>query len=439
MRPILLFVFAILFQTTTAQQQWEVTELANMPEGVANNAVVAGEVNGSPYIYSFSGIDQTKIFSGIHLKSWRYDINGNTWESIPDLPDDLGKIAAGASRIGDIIYIIGGYNVFSNGSETSSEKVHRYDMNSNSYLADGAPIPVPIDDHVQCVWRDSLIYVITGWSNNGNVPALQIYDPSQDVWSMDLELPNVGLYKSFGASGSIIGDTIYYFGGARDNGNFNIQEYVRKGVINPDEPTDITWTNFNFTTSTVGYRMAATTVENTICWIGGSGVTYNYNGIAYNGSGGVEPLNRSLCLVPSTAQWDVDFTNTLPMDLRGIAEVGPTTRYLAGGMETGQLVSNKLLRLEWLSPVILDLKERKNADFINAISPNPTNGKVWIELKNRDEKLSLELYSVQGKLMLRMEEVNGIVELDLSGYVSGSYYLLIGSAERWGVKKIVRF
>ena len=58
----------------------------------------------------------------------------------------------------------------------------------------------------------------------------------------------------------------------------------------------------------VGYRMAATSVNNKPHWIGGSTTTYNYNPVAYNGSGGVNPSNRDLYIINS--KWQQDFSNT---------------------------------------------------------------------------------------------------------------------------------
>lgn len=104
---ILVFV---LLNFDLAAQHWEVTEMATMPERVSNAAVTAGNVNGADYVYSFAGIDSTKLFSGIHLRSFRYNVQADSWEVIPPLPDDagMGKIAASADRVGNIIYIIGG-------------------------------------------------------------------------------------------------------------------------------------------------------------------------------------------------------------------------------------------------------------------------------------------------------------------------------------------
>ena len=203
------------------------TEMAKMPMKISNNAVTQGVLNGIQYVYSFGGIDSTKNYTGINLKSFRYNVSTNSWDTIPDLPDTRGKIASGASTIDSVIYIIGGYHVSFGGNEVSSNKVHRFNINTNTYLSDATAIPIAIDDHVQAVWKDSLIYVITGWSNSGNVPNVQIYNPISDSWTVGTSTPNNNIYKSFGASGTIVGNTIYYFGGASMGGSFPIQNNLR--------------------------------------------------------------------------------------------------------------------------------------------------------------------------------------------------------------------
>ena len=151
----------------------------------------------------FAGIDETKAYSGIHKKAFRYNTQTQIWDEIAELPSGNGRIAAGASLVKNKIYIIGGYHVASNYNEVSSNKVHVFDPESNTYEADGTPIPLAIDDQVQAVWRDSLIYVISGWSNTANVANVQIYNPSSDTWSNGTSLPNSSNYKVFGGSGSI--------------------------------------------------------------------------------------------------------------------------------------------------------------------------------------------------------------------------------------------
>ena len=76
-----------------------------------------------------------------------------------------------------------------------------------------------------------------------------------------------------------------------------------------------------------------------------STTTYNYNAIAYNGSGGVNTSNRDLYL--SENKLKTNFFNNLPMDLRGIVEINDSTKILIGGITENQQVSTKVYQLEW--------------------------------------------------------------------------------------------
>ena len=326
-------------------KNWKITALKNLPIKTTNQAVCEGFIDSKAFLYSFGGLDSTKQHSGIHNLSYRYNVEANSWEEISSIPDTLGKIASAASRINDTIYIIGGYHVFADGREKSSDKVHRFNIKNNSFFDDGTPIPIPIDDHVQAIWKDSLIYVVTGWSNVKNIPDVQIYNPSNNTWSIGSSIPNNNIYKSFGSSGTIIGDTIFYFGGASMGKNYPIQNYLRKGIINANKPTEITWTAKIIDTLVTGYRMAATEVNNMPFWIGGSTTTYNYNAIAYNKSGNVNPVNRSFYL--KNGRLVTNFENKFPMDLRGIAEINDSVKYIVGGIEKNQKVSNKVYKIEW--------------------------------------------------------------------------------------------
>ncbi len=318
-----------------------------MPEPVTNNALTEGFIDGVPFVYSFGGLDATKRPSGIHQRAYRYNVTTDIWEMIPSLPDTLGKIGMAANSIDSIIYIIGGYHVLDDGQEFSSNKVHRFDIKSNSFLSDGNPLPIPVDDHVQCVWRDSLIFVITGWSHETNIPNVQIYNPAKDSWIQGTPTPDNINYTSFGASGVILGDTIFYFGGASSNKNFPIQNNLRIGVINKNDPAKITWSDTTLDPQIQGYRMGATSVNNKVFWMGGSGITYNFDGESYHNNSAVAPLNRILCYIPHSGEWYPSFVSTLPMDIRGVANISETIKYIAGGMLSGRTVSSKTFRLIW--------------------------------------------------------------------------------------------
>lgn len=164
-----------------------------MPEPVSNNAVTT---NGT-HVYSFMGIDTTKLYSGIHLKGFRYDIANNTWDTIPPVPDVVPRIAGAASIVKGKVYVIGGYTVTNLLQEFTSKRIFIYDPVLNSFTQ-GVDHKVATDDQVQAVWRDSLIYIITGWSNSLNVPTVQIYDPALDSCYYGSATPNNANYKAFG-------------------------------------------------------------------------------------------------------------------------------------------------------------------------------------------------------------------------------------------------
>ena len=333
--------------SSSAQFNWTWTELDTMPFRTANNAVCEAIVNGEEFVYSFGGIDQTKTLTGIHQRSFKYSVTLNSWTEIAPLPDTLGKIAKGASFVNEKIYILGGYHVLPNGSELSSDRVHIYNPASDTYETDGAPIPLAIDDHVQAVYKDSLIFVVTGWSNTANRPEVQIYDTYLNQWQAGTSVPNDNFFKAFGASGTIIGDTLYYHGGVSGSFSFVARTYLRKGYINPNDPTDITWVQMADAPGDAGYRAACSSAGNTLFWIGGASTAYNYDGIAYNGSGGVDPSARVLHFSLHDYQYNDETSEPFGvMDLRGIAKLSNNRWIICGGMDTNQVVSNRTFLLE---------------------------------------------------------------------------------------------
>lgn len=413
--------------------QWTWTPLAPLPMPTANHAVCAGQVAGIWNVYAFGGITTGLTNADIHRSAFRYDVDAAMWTALPDIPDTLGKIASSASVVGSTVYVIGGYHVF-NGApfELSSNKVHRLDLLTDTWLANGASVPVPIDDQVQAVWHDSLIYVIGGWSNTTNVPNVQVYDPALDQWSVGTPLPNTNLYKAFGASGTIIGDTIYYFGGASTASNFPAQDKLRIGVIDPLQPTGIDW--LPVITGGLGprYRSACAVVDGAPTWIGGSATSYNYDAVAYNGSGVVEPATL-------IQQWNggamVDAATTLPhiMDLRGIGEIGNNSFILAGGIGQAQAV----LHSTWLLTYTATGVEEHDGLVLHA-APNPTEGQLSVFLPQALERSQFTLHDATGRAVLQGTQRGGVLRVDLSDMATGLYVLLVraeanGSSARLSV------
>jgi hypothetical protein len=289
-------------------------------------------------------------------------------------------------------------------------------MQSDTFLTDAKPLPKATDDHVQAVYKDSLIFVISGWSNTGNIPNVQIYNPQLDSWLIGTSVPNNHLYKSFGASGDIIGDTIYYFGGAQMGTNFPVQRQLRKGYINPNDVTQISWTIDTIHTNLVGYRMASTYYGNTMRWIGGSNATYNYNGIGYTGNTPVEPNHRVLTYTPDNDLWDTTSFSLINMDLRGIASF-ECRMILVGGMDDAQTVSSRTLQIECLTNSTSNIKKSHS---INMIYPNPANEEFSI-LNNRTQSI-IFIYNLNGQLISK-HLIFQNQKVSISHLPSGMYFV----------------
>jgi hypothetical protein len=413
---LLLLLLLTLKNFSQAQTFW--SPLPSLPTSVTNNAITSAQIGGKDFVYSFAGLDSTKIWSGIHLNAWRYDVQQQLWETLPPVPDAIGgKIAASASTVKNKIYVIGGYHVTQNGAETSSNRVHRFDPESNIWMSDGTNIPVPIDDQVQSVWRDSLIYVITGWSNTGNIPLVQIYNPTDNQWLVGTPVPNTNSYKAFGASGVIVGDTIYYCGGATTAANFPAATNFRKGIINPQNPKQITWSQIS-TPLAKGYRMAATLMNEFPIWIGGSAVTYNYDGIAYNGSGGVSPQNRIVFYNRYGAYLE-EIVGEIPptMDLRGAAQLSDGSVIVVGGMTENQAVTNRV----WLLNFDILIKNKDILTEKPLFYPNPASDVVHLQIDAVEE---IQVLDALGRVHLEQKGF-GLKEISLRNLTVGSYFLEI--------------
>ncbi|MGB3180809.1 MAG: hypothetical protein WBB45_05435 [Cyclobacteriaceae bacterium] len=349
-RSLLLILWLASASGCTGSQDKTVTSspLPDLPVALTNAAVTAFEHDTVHRIYVFGGLEAGKGHSDITLRSFGYDLAGNEWSETIPLPDTLGKIAAAASQIRDKIYIAGGYHVFADGHERSSDRLHIYDPITNEYQNDGQPIPVAIDDHVQAVYRDSLLYLVSGWHDTANVNLVQIYDPASDSWQEGTPLPRSAGSYVFGASGIIVGDTLYMAGGAgnRVDKNFPLQGYFTKGYIHPENPARIDWIQTADPIAAV-YRSVAILSGSKIYWAGGAADSYNYNGISYKGNA-VEPRGQALVYDMQSGLLSVD--SGFPagvMDLRGAAAFGNGKTYIAGGMLKGQVVSDSLLSLEF--------------------------------------------------------------------------------------------
>lgn len=177
---------------------------------------------------------------------------------------------------------------------------------------------------------------------------MQVYFPKQDLWKEATSTPNDSTAKVFGASGTILGDTLYYLGGASYGKSFPLVNTFYKAYINPKNPLELEWQQTQQYPEPLRYRSGAFVSENKIYWLGGSAISYNYNGISYKNKQAVKPNTNLLSYNPQTGQFNLmEFQKSLAiMDIRNVGKIDEHTVVIVGGMNDKQEVSNKVFLIE---------------------------------------------------------------------------------------------
>ncbi len=313
--------------------------LPPLPMAVSNNAVAAGNVAGRQVIFSALGIDSSKQWAGITRRAFQLTVGAEGWRELPPVPGPVGRLAATAQVVGGKLYLFGGYTVAADGAERSAPALDIFDPATARWSA-GAPMPVPVDDAVSGVYRDSLIYLVSGWHDTDNVDLVQIYDLAADRWVAGTKFPGAA---AFGHTGGVLGQSILVIDGAKKIGGpsrFDLAAQTWLGRIDPADPTKIEWRKLPPHPGPPRYRAAAAPcpAQGLILVAGGTDNPFNYNGVGYDGRP-AEPLASVLAFDPGSAAWKVMAPLGEPtMDHRGLITSGGNG-WTVGGMRAGQQVA----------------------------------------------------------------------------------------------------
>lgn len=341
-------LYLILLVSATAQVQnltWATAP--PLPEPRANNAVAAVTTSRGPAVFSFLGLDTTKAWNGVRSEAYRWDVGGASWRTVAPVPGP-GRLAATAQAVRGKIYLFGGYTVGRDGAEKSLPNVDIYDPESDAWHR-GAPIPVPTDDAVSGVWRDSLIVLVSGWHDRDNVADVQVYDPSTDRWRRADPIPGPPV---FGHAGAVAGDVIVYIDGVRTSARrprFSIEGSSWLGAIDPDDPPNIRWGRLPPHPGPPLYRAAAGAAGRWILFAGGTDNPYNFNGVGYDGQPS-EPRSEVFAFDTLLRSWArLPDLPVATMDHRGIV-LAEGTLVIVGGMIGNQRVTDRVATARWQEP-----------------------------------------------------------------------------------------
>lgn len=274
-----------------------------LPEPVSNNAVaIVGDT-----AYSFAGLKSGKTHADVTADAFAVNLATGERRKVPPLPDGKGRLASAAVAVDGRVYIFGGYTVAANGSEVSTPDVFAFDPATSSYLRRAA-MPIPVDDSVAFPYG-ALIYLVSGWHNDGNTKAVQIYDTKTDTWSRASDYPGTPV---FGHAGGRVDRAIVIIGGVTaeklptGRNKYAASEEGWFGEIDERDPKVIRWLPLRAPPVEPRYRIAAVGSKalEAVVFSGGAANPYNYNGVGYDKTPSAAS-NAVFALDVLTGQWRV--------------------------------------------------------------------------------------------------------------------------------------
>ncbi|MEE2001241.1 galactose oxidase [Alkalimonas sp. MEB108] len=324
--------------------------LPPLPEPVSNNAVASATVRGKTYVISMMGMGQGKTSQDMHNKVWVHTVGEFGWSSMPEVPSQTrltGRVAASAVALNNNFFVFGGYSVDRQGNRNTSVESYRFNPVTQRYTRVN-PIPVPVDDTLALTYQDRYVYLIGGWSDDGAVNLVQVFDNFTQQWSQATPMPGKA---SYGLAGAIVNDHIVFCDGV----SLDYQSGARvkatepacyQGKINARNALRIEWKPIPHPTGEARFRMVAIDSEvdgeAVAVFIGGSKTFYHFNGISEQGAK-AQPEANVWLYSPVKNTWYSAKPTTPVMDLQGLVKVNNTI-YSIGGMLVDQQVTPQVIQ-----------------------------------------------------------------------------------------------
>jgi len=198
-------------------------------------------------------------------------------------------------------------------------------------------------------------------------------------------------------------------------------------------PTSINWLAPKVNASNSLYRLCVlANPDNSISFLGGSKISYNYNGISYATNQGVPPANEQITYNIVNQNFTTNNSHAFPMDLRGYANVSDYTKLICGGMEAGQVVSKKAYRLDFNNA--LNASNLKGLGAFK-IYPNPARDELRVSFLNKmKDVLTYSILDTKGAILLDgvLNKISN--KISVEGFAEGTYYLQLSYGKSSSLK-----
>lgn len=331
--PAFLLVVAAGFVYAASKQPQ--VKLDPLPAPLTSNAVASVKSGDGLQFYSFMGIGARKTWDAVTTATYALDPETGKWGRLRSVPGTAGRLAASAVGARAHVFLFGGYVLDSQGGENTISDVNVYEPASDRWFR-GSDLPVAVSASVIGVSRDRYVYLIGGWSKNGPVQSVQVYDAEKDKWLQATPTPGRAV---FGHAGAVVDDTIVYVDGAYRDSSGGSTRYLASdecwmGKIDHKDPGKIQWSKLPAHPGTARYHIAAggSEKDGKIYFSGGSDNPYATTGKGLD-QRPAEPAANTFAYNLKASKWEVVNDNLAnpTMDQRGLL-VTPQGLVLIGGM-----------------------------------------------------------------------------------------------------------
>ncbi|MEZ4364571.1 MAG: hypothetical protein R3B48_30625 [Kofleriaceae bacterium] len=325
----------------------------SLPEPLSNNAVAAVELATGCVVVSVGGLGPARTREAISSRAYASVVGDDTFHTLPDLPG-LPRLATSAVALRGQVYVLGGYDVAADASETSHRELYSLDVAAALASAPvaweaRAELPIAIDDAVALPYRDRYIIVVSGWSTKAPVPDVQVYDAERDHWELGTPFPGTPV---FGHVAAILGDDLVVLDGvAQTPEGYRLVHQAFRATLSAEHPAALQWRALDPHPGAARYRAAGGTLGRELLFIGGTADPYNYDGLSYRTKSPSAPLVDDLRFTPATERFSVSTPprTVATMDHRALASCAGSVSLL-GGMVEGPRVQAQAWRLAAPAP-----------------------------------------------------------------------------------------
>ncbi|MEX2535225.1 MAG: kelch repeat-containing protein [Trueperaceae bacterium] len=186
---------------------WRTLESLPQPLHHTGAAATGGRIYvAGGYTDSFFRLDNSR--------AWSYEPAQDEWERIADMP--APRAAHALVALDGLIYAVGGVG-------PRSDELWAFDPDANVWTSDLAPLPTP-REHLTAAVSGGQIYAIGGRTSGGNLATVEVYDPSEDRWTLRPKMPTA----RSGLSGATVAGLIHVAGGEelQGGGTFETHEIL---------------------------------------------------------------------------------------------------------------------------------------------------------------------------------------------------------------------